>query len=215
MTIFKFSTTLFCIACLSGKSQDVPASWQNTDDFITYNRTIEQVLENEKSIIRFNESKGHGIAWMKNIEFSEGIIELDLKGRDILQKSFIGIAFHGQDNDHYETVYFRPFNFQSEDPVRKIHAVQYAFEPQFGFEELRKNRKDQFESAIEPFTIPASDWFHVKIEVKRGRIKAFVNDSEDPCLNVETLNPTPAGTKVGYWVGNNSDGDFANIKVSR
>ena len=215
MNIFKFSTTLFCIACLSGKSQDVPASWQNTDDFLTYNRTIEQVIENEKSIIRFNESKGHGIAWMKNMEFSEGTIEFDLKGRDILQKSFIGIAFHGQDNDRYETVYFRPFNFQSADPVRKIHAVQYAYEPQFGFEELRRNRKDEFESAIEPASVRASDWFHVKLEVKSGRIKVFVNDSESPCLNVETLNPSQAGTKVGYWVGNNSDGDFAHIKVSK
>jgi hypothetical protein len=152
---------------------------------------------------------------MKNMEFSEGTIEFDLKGRDILQKSFIGIAFHGQDNDRYETVYFRPFNFQSADPVRKIHAVQYAYEPQFGFEELRRNRKDEFESAIEPASVRASDWFHVKLEVKSGRIKVFVNDSESPCLNVETLNPSQAGTKVGYWVGNNSDGDFAHIKVSK
>jgi len=41
----------------------------------------------------------------------------------------VGIAFHGSDNKTLDAIYFRPFNFQSTDPVRKIHAVQYVSHP--------------------------------------------------------------------------------------
>lgn len=184
-------------------------------DYITYNRTIEQITENGKSIIRFSEGSGAGIAWLKDVEFSEGTIEFDARGRDVLQKSFIGIAFHGNDNETYETVYFRPFNFQATDLVRKIHAVQYSFEPKFGFQQLRNTRKDEFESAIKPSTIQATDWFHVKIEIKENKIRAFVDGLTEPCLEVSTLNPNPTGKKIGFWVGNNSNGDFANFNISK
>jgi hypothetical protein len=153
------------------------------------------------------------VAWVKDLAFSEGIIEFDTKGRDVLQKSFIGIAFHGIDNETYETVYFRPFNFQSTDSVRRIHAVQYSFEPKFGFQQLRNTQKDRYESAIKPSTLKATDWFHVKIAVREGKIKVFLNGLTEPCLEVITLNPNPAGKKIGFWVGNNSNGDFANLKV--
>src|SRR5688572_21152277 len=83
------------------------------------------------TVTPISEKKGvstDGIAWLKGVTFSEGTIELDLRGRDVLQKSFLGIAFHGIDTGTFDAIYFRPFNFRSEDPVRKIHAVQYVSE---------------------------------------------------------------------------------------
>ena len=115
----------------------------NKIDIDVYNRDLTQVKEDGKSVLRLNEKEGSGVVWFNSMEFTEGTIEFDLKGRDLMQKSFIGIAFHGIDNLTYETVYFRPFNFQATDPIRHIHAVQYAFEPIYNFEELRKTRKDE------------------------------------------------------------------------
>jgi hypothetical protein len=182
-------------------------------EFDVYNRSIEKVNENGKEIIRFNEAAVSGIAWLKDREFSEGTLEFDAKGRDELQRSFIGIAFHGTDNQNYEAVYFRPFNFQATDPVRHIHAVQYTFEPKFNFQTLRDTRKDEFEAPILPSSIKATDWFHAKIEVKNGRVKVFVNNSITPCLDVPTLNTNGQSGKIGFLVGNNSNGDFANLKI--
>ena len=204
-----FLCTTFLISCV----QKSITSWKRNFDFITYNRTIEQLRENNKSIIRFSEAPNAGIAWFKDLEFSEGTVEFDAKGRDVLQKSFIGIAFHGKDNETYETVYFRPFNFQSKDTVRKIHAVQYAYEPKYNFDYLRETRKDEFEAAILPNTISATDWFHAKIEVEKGRIKVYMNNSVVPSLDVATLNPENNSGKIGFWVGNNSNGDFANFRI--
>ncbi|TWI77926.1 hypothetical protein IQ13_4167 [Lacibacter cauensis] len=178
-----------------------------------FNRDVEQVKEEDKFVYRLSEKEGAGIVWFTTIEFEEGTIEFDVKGRDVLQKSFVGIAFHGINDSTYETVYFRPFNFQSTDPIRHIHAVQYAFEPGYNFEKLRKTRKDEFESAILPANTIPTDWFHVKVEVIGNRIRVFVNGHSEPALNVMTLNPNPKGRKLGYWVGNNSNGDFANLKI--
>jgi hypothetical protein len=185
----------------------------NKTDIKVFNRDLKQVKEDNKLVFRLSEKEGAGIVWFNNIQFEEGTIEFDVKGRDILQKSFVGIAFHGIDDSTYETVYFRPFNFQSTDPIRHIHAVQYAFEPNYNFEQLRKTRKDEFESAILPTNTIPTDWFHVKLEVIGNRIRVFVNGHSEPTLNVMTLNPNPKGRKLGYWVGNNSNGDFANLKI--
>ena len=44
-----------------------------------------------------------------------------LRGKNA-DMSFVGVAFHGADENAYEVVYFRPFNFRSEDPARRAHV---------------------------------------------------------------------------------------------
>lgn len=181
-------------------------------DFTVFNRKISSVNEDGKSIIRFNETKLEGLAWLNSKIFSEGTIEFDAKGRDELQKSFIGVAFHGQNDSTYEAIYFRPFNFQATDPVRHIHAVQYISQPKYTWKMLRETRNGEFEKEIQHTNVKAIDWFHTKIEVRSGRIKVFVNNSVTPCLDVPTLSPNLKTGKIGLWVGDSSNGDFANLK---
>lgn len=195
---------------------DVPRVGEAVKDQFIYeafNRSLTPLSEAGKPGVRFSAGEGSGLAWMKGRTFGEGVIEFDVRGKDVVQRSFVGVAFHGSDNRTYEAVYFRPFNFRSNDPVRRIHAVQYVFEPDFGFQKLRDTRKDEFESAIRPVPEPTG-WVHARIEVRAGRVKVYVDGETAPCLDVPTLNPTPGGQRIGYWVGNNSDGDFANLTVS-
>jgi hypothetical protein len=208
-----YKLTIICLGLMLTFSTQKSFAQSASQVYVAVNRTIEQLKENNRSVVRVNEAPGSGVVWVKGVTFSEGTIEFDVKGRDVFQKSFVGIAFHGADDQTYETVYFRPFNFQSGEPARKIHAVQYSFEPSLGFQQLRDTRKDEFESAILPATITATEWFHAKAEVRNGRIKVFVNDSKVPCLDVPTLNPGVKNGKIGFWVGNNSNGDFANLKA--
>src|SRR5436190_10812496 len=57
-----------------------------------------------------------GLAWIAGTDFGEGTIELDVRGKDVFQQSFVGIAFHGKNDTTYESVYVRPFNFRATDP---------------------------------------------------------------------------------------------------
>jgi hypothetical protein len=151
-----------------------------------------------------------GIIWLKDVNFSEGTIEVDLRGKDVMQKSFIGIAFHGVDTVTHDVVYFRPFNFLSTDPVRKIHAVQYVAHPDFPWHKLREEKNGIYEKAVTPAPSP-TDWFHARIVVKGSEINVFVNNSTTPSLTVNKLNSRSSG-KIGIW-NEGLEGDFANLVI--
>src|SRR5258708_39949322 len=84
-----------------------------------FNRTVSSVNEGARKGARLNESPGDGVAFLPGIELADGTIELDVKGKDVLQQSFVGVAFHGVDGTTYDAIYFRPFNFKAGDPARR------------------------------------------------------------------------------------------------
>jgi hypothetical protein len=176
-----------------------------------FNRQLSQFAENDKKGIRFSKNAGDGIAWLKGVEFSNGIIELDIKGKDVMQQSFLGIAFHGLNNETLDAIYFRPFNFQSNDPGRKIHSVQYVSQPDYTWSVLREKYNGKYEKAVTPAP-NGNDWFHAKIIVQYPKVTVFVNGNSEPSLVIDKLNDRKTG-KIGLWVGNTSDGDFANLQI--
>jgi len=177
-----------------------------------FNRKVSTFTENEKKGIRFSKNENDGVAWLKGVEFSNGTVELDIRGKDIFQQSFVGIAFHGTDNKTFDAVYFRPFNFQSADPVRKIHAVQHVAYPDYPWQLLREKFNGKYEKTVTP-SPNGNEWFHAKITIKYPVVSVFVNGNPEPSLTIEKLNTRKTG-KIGIWVGNNSDGDFANLQIT-
>jgi len=153
-----------------------------------------------------------GLAYLKDVTFSTGTIDIDLRGKDVLQKSFIGIAFHGVDTVAADIIYFRPFNFRSTDPVRKIHAVQYVSEPEFPWHKLREEKNGVYEKGIDP-PPSATEWFHARIVVDETQIKVYVDNAATPSLTVNKLNSRRDG-KIGLW-NNGLEGDFANLTITR
>lgn len=163
-------------------------------------------------VAHLDEAPNDGIAWIKGRSFSEGTIELDIRGKDAFQRSFVGIAYHGVDDSTFEAVYFRPFNFHSPDPARVVHAVQYVALPEYDWSKLRQGHPGVYEKAATPAP-KANDWFHVKIVVDADRVSVFVNGSAVASLEVTPLVHRP-GQKIGYWVGNGSAGDFQHLHVT-
>src|SRR2546423_5399012 len=142
-----------------------------------FNRKVSSGTENSEKIISLSEVPGDGVVWIKNENFSNGTIELDIKGKDVLQQSFVGIAFHGLDEKTLEAVYFRPFNFRSTDSIRHMHAVQYVSHPLYTWDKLRQEQNGKYEKAVNPAPDP-NDWFHAKIVVHYPHILVYVNGNE-------------------------------------
>src|SRR5438876_1899633 len=176
-----------------------------------FNRKLDQTKADSPQTVFLNAAPDDGLAWIAGVELSEGMIELELKGKNQQGRSFVGIAFHGQDNRAFDAVYLRPFNFQAAEQERRSHSIQYISMPGHDWSELRKSHPGKYEFAITPEPDPDS-WVRLKLVVKGKNVTAFVNGSEMPALRVELLNDRLKG-KVGLWVGNGSDGWFRNLKV--
>lgn len=174
-----------------------------------FNRELITAPVDKPGSIQLSAKRLDGVAWLKDVQFSDGVIELDIKGKDELQKSFVGFAFHGLNDSTYDAVYFRPFNFRSTDSVRRIHSVQYIAHPTYPWDRLRKEQNAQFEKAVDPVPDP-NEWFHVKIEITFPLVKVYVNGSDRPSLTIKQLSDRKAG-KIGLMVGNDSEGGFANL----
>jgi hypothetical protein len=208
----------FCllITPFTAKAQDNSVKYDLTsmlkkNQLEVFNREVVPFSENDKNGIRFSKNENDGIVWLKHVIFSNGSIEVDIKGNDELQESFVGIAFHGMDENTFDAVYFRPFNFQTDDPLRKIHAVQYISMPDYPWEALREKFNGKYEKGVTPAPDP-NEWFHVKITIKSPQVIVYVNGNQEACLTIDKLNNRASG-KIGLWVGNNSDGDFANLQI--
>ncbi|CAG5003500.1 hypothetical protein DYBT9275_03166 [Dyadobacter sp. CECT 9275] len=177
-----------------------------------HNRDVSLVTSGTKgTCVHLNEKPGSGVAWLEEVEFKEGVIEFDVKGRNVVQKSFVGIAFHGSNDSTYDAVYFRPFNFKSLEEERRNHSVQYISLPKFDWPKLRSEFHNQYEKPVNPAPDP-EEWFHCRLVVKNQEVNVFVNGNISPSLTVKQLAGLK-GSKVGFWVGHASDGDFANISI--
>jgi len=177
-----------------------------------FNRTFSIAADDDgKALLRIEGQPNPGVVWIKDLVFESGTIEFDVRGKDVFQKSFVGIAFHGVNDTTYQALYFRPFNFQANDPVRKKHAVQYIAVPENDWPYLRETFPDKYEAPMHAGIDP-NDWFHVKIIVKGRIIETYINRERDPILSVQSLHPQSIG-RVGFWTGHESDGDFANLEV--
>ena len=170
------------------------------------------VINDQKKGIHLGENSGEGIAWINGVTFSSGTIEFDVRGKDVVQQSFVGAAFHGANDSTFDVVYFRPFNFHAKDSIRKIHAVQYVSHPVYTWNKLRQERNGVYEKALINPPDP-NGWFHARIEIAGDQVTVFVNDDKKPSLTVTKLTSVTTG-KLGLWVGGGSGGDFANLKIT-
>lgn len=199
--------------CLIAQNKSTISSNDNTSSWEVYNRTSKITAEGGDTFISLDARAGDGLVVNQNIEFENGVIEFDVKGKNVPGKSFVGVAFHIQDEETFNAIYFRPFNFKNPDKVRSGHSVQYISHPEFTWFKLRSDFPEQFENPVNP--IPNPDvWFHAKVIVKWPMVTVFVENSKETSLEVKMLSEFKKG-KVGFWVGNGSDGTFKNLKVTK
>ena len=162
--------------------------------------------------VRLSAVGGNGVAWVTGSDFRSGTIEVDIRGREALNQDYVGIAFHRKDDDTYEAVYLRPFNFRSPDPIHKQHAVQYISLPEFDWPRLRKDFPEEFENPVDAAIVP-TDWVKLRIVVEGAKVQIYVGPVSATTLEVRKLGKLDGG-QVGLWVGNESGGDFANLVVT-
>ena len=205
--IFTLTLILFTWSLSSAQNTSAHTTEINKENSTVFNREVSF----ENGTVHLNAKENDGVLWLSDISFRNGVIELDIKGRNAPGQSFVGMAFHGKDNEAYDVIYFRPFNFKN--PERKKHAIQYISLPKYDWSTLRQTFPGKYENEMKPVLENVEEWFHARIVVNHPQVKVYVNGSGEPALEVDQISDTKQG-KVGFWVGNGSEGWFRNLKIT-
>src|SRR5262245_23005149 len=99
-------------------SQNYKPDLQDKTQLSIKSRSFKYIEENGKKGIKIEQGQGK-VMIFNNIVFRNGTIEFDAKGRNLMGQSFLGLAFHIQNDSTYDAVYFRPFNFSNPDTIRR------------------------------------------------------------------------------------------------
>jgi hypothetical protein len=192
-------------ASLTG-AQAPPGGWR------LFSRTIEVRGEAGREYLAIvGEPDTVGLVWSPALEFTEGDIEFDVRGRDIPGHSFVGIAFHISSDTSFDAVYLRPFNFQAADSARRAHAVQFVSSPAYPWDKLRTEQPGVFEKAV-PASLDPTAWIHVRVRVRGAAVDVYLDRAEIPVLSIVNPSSHRAGG-VGYFVHGTSVGDFRNLVI--
>src|SRR2546425_13124326 len=74
------------------------------DRLEVFNRTATRLIDGTRTGIHLSASADNGVAYLQGIELGNGTIELDVRGKDVPQQSFVGVAFHGVDGTTYDAI---------------------------------------------------------------------------------------------------------------
>ena len=158
------------------------------------------------------------LARINDLEFSNGVIEVELAGAPAPDapegaRGFVGIAFRRQpDNQTYDAFYLRPTNGRADDQERRNHAAQYISHPAWTWSRLRKETPSKYESYVD---LEPGVWTKVKIDVRGSVARLFVHDSTQPTLIVNDVKTGANGKgAVALWLDAGTVAHFRNLRVT-
>lgn len=157
---------------------------------------------------------GEAYAVLKNVEFHNGTIELEMAGTPAKSagegaRGFIGVAFRVKDGK-FEYFYLRPTNGRADDQVRRNHSTQYAAHPDYDFARFRKESPEKYESYVD---LEPGVWTKVRIAVEGTKARLFVHDAPQPVLIVNDLKLGDTTGGVAVWIGPGTEGYFTGLTV--
>ena len=152
----------------------------------------------------FGNPKSASLAYPKNLDFKNGLIELDIASPNGTQ-GFVGIAFHISDSNHYETLYFRPGSSGTNE------AIQYMPKKKPEFDWWDYEAASYQANAL----LPEKDWFHVKLVIRNRELKVYLNNQSVPVMSRSDLDPGLQKGSVGFWLGNSASGAYRNLRIQK
>jgi hypothetical protein len=197
-----------------------PAIAQTVDQLTPHHVKLEPVDYLGKRAIRIVEDgevpNGEAYAVLKNVDFQNGTIEVELAGRPAASafaaaRGYIGIAFRLKDG-RFEYIFLRPTNGRVDDQVRRNHSTQYCSFPDFDYTRLRKESPEKYESYVD---LEPGAWTRYRITVQGTTARLFVHGAEQPALVVPDLKLGDVSGGVALWIGPGTEGYFTGVSVRK
>ena len=158
------------------------------------------------------------LAVIEGTDFSSGVIEAEIAGTPGPgagggARGFVGIAFRVRpDLKTYDAFYLRPTNGRADDQERRNHSAQYISHPDWTWDRLRKETPSRYESYVD---LVPDVWTRVRIEVRGGQARLFVDGQAQPTLIVNDVKSgAEARGAIALWIGPGTVGHFRDLRVS-
>lgn len=132
--------------------------------------------------------QGGGLAILKDVDFTNGTIEFDVEPADAVKSPFVTCYFRQQDKNEGECFYLR---VGRDDNIVRNDAVQYT--PIL----MGVNLWDMMPHYQGPAQLNNKEWNHIRLVVNGKQMRAYVNNSRRPVL------------EIPYLEGNTTHGKFA------
>jgi hypothetical protein len=186
---------------------------------LEYVRTVPKPVtyRNVKALQLVAAADNDSVALVKDLDFKDGTLEVDLAGLPgpgaaNTARGFVGVAFRSAPHAAaFDCFYLRPTNGRADDQLRRNHSAQYVSEPDYGWERLRTQTPGVYESYVD---LETGAWTHVKIEVNGVRARLFVNGAAQPSLIVNDLKRGVTSGAIGLWIGPGTEAYFRNLQIT-
>ena len=146
-----------------------------------------------------------GTAFLKNVEFEDGVIECDIAMKAGV-RSYPGILFRVQSPEEYERLYLRPHRSPLYDD-----AIQYVA----AFHGLDSWQLYNGPGLSARAVIPTERWVHVKIEVLGTQARIFLDNAPQPVLVIGDLKRGKSKGGLGLTTMADRNSFFSNFSYRR
>ncbi len=117
-----------------------------------------------------------GTAYLKDVEFENGVIEVDVAVTG--DRSYPGLIFRMQSPLNYERFYIRPHRAPYyPDALQYTHVIN-------GVASWQLCQGEGFTALAE---IPENQWIHLKMEISGTQARVYLDDMEHPALVIPNL----------------------------
>ena len=180
-----------------------PGSVQRGDaeeSWILINRSVSNAEYKNQQAVRFDSRAGKGIAWIDDLRFSVGKLDLTIAA----VKQDVGVAFHVQSEREFEAICFHIENETRDESESQRVVVRYIST----FLDRNANHEAQFDL---PYG-QSGEWFKTRTSITKDVINVFIGSDNVPILRIDTEDDKVYGS-VGLWIGPGSSALVADFRI--
>ena len=145
-----------------------------------------------------------GIAILQDVEFGNGIIEVDIAATTDRRQSYPGIIFRKQ-GQNYERFYVRPHR-------SALYSDVLQYTPTInGVAGWQLYSGD---GCTEIATIPVGQWIHFKMEIEGSQARLFIDDAPEPALLIPDLKLGETKGAIGVFGPKDGTAYFSNFSYT-
>ena len=161
------------------------------------------VMKDAEVVTHLGRKALSGAAYLKDLEFQDGIIEVDVAVDG--SRAYPGIIFRLQSEENYERFYVRPHT--ADDYPDKL---QYA--PVFN--RVACWQLYNGEGFTAPAVMPHDRWVPIRLEVSGKQARIFIDDADAPALVIPDLKHGVSSGSIGLFGPKNSTARFSNFRYT-